>query len=83
MEVMPGEAKVWRMRYRLAGKQEKIILGDYPIYILVKAISLHVVCKAPGRRDLSPMCRSGSTRSPMMPNLQQRSWCTCSSVNGV
>ena len=30
LEVMPGGAKVWRMRYRLAIKQEKITLGDYP-----------------------------------------------------
>lgn len=30
VEVMPGGAKVWRLRYRLAGKQEKVTLGDYP-----------------------------------------------------
>ncbi len=30
IEVMPGGKRVWRLRYRLAGKQEKVTLGEYP-----------------------------------------------------
>lgn len=37
LEVMPGGAKVWRLRYRLAGKPEKITLGHYPAVSTAKA----------------------------------------------
>ena len=30
IEVMPGGAKVWRYRYRLNGKREKVTIGPYP-----------------------------------------------------
>jgi len=56
LDVMPGGAKVWRMRYRLAGKQEKITLGDYPTYSLAEARSWRDDCKALAGRGLSPMC---------------------------
>ena len=46
VEVMPGGAKVWRLRYRLAGKQEKITLGDYPAYSLPEARTWRDDCKA-------------------------------------
>ena len=32
IEVLPGGGKVWRLRYRLFGKQEKVSLGEYPAY---------------------------------------------------
>jgi hypothetical protein len=34
---MPGGKKVWRLRYWLNGKQEKITLGGYPVISLVEA----------------------------------------------
>lgn len=37
VEVMPGGAKVWRLRYRLAGKPQKITIGHYPAVSLAKA----------------------------------------------
>jgi hypothetical protein len=38
VEVMPGGAKVWRLRYPAGGsKQEKVTLGDYPAYSLAEA----------------------------------------------
>ncbi len=37
LEVMPGGAKVWRLRYRLAGKPEKVTIGHYPAITLAKA----------------------------------------------
>ena len=46
VEVMPGGAKVWRLRYRLAGKQEKVTLGDYPTYSLGEARTWRDSCKA-------------------------------------
>lgn len=30
IEVMPGGAKIWRFRYRLNGKREKVTIGPYP-----------------------------------------------------
>jgi integrase len=37
VEVMPGGAKVWRLRYRLAGKAQKVTIGHYPAVALAKA----------------------------------------------
>lgn len=55
VEVMPGGAKVWRMRYRLAGKQEKVTLGDYPTCSLAEARTWRDEGKALAGRGLSPM----------------------------
>lgn len=58
IEVMPGGAKVWRLRYRVGGrgsKQEKITLGNYPTYSLVDARTWRDDCKALAGRGLSPM----------------------------
>ena len=30
IEVMPGGSKVWRFRYRLSGKREKVTIGPFP-----------------------------------------------------
>jgi hypothetical protein len=32
IEVSPSGRKTWAIRYRLAGKQEKALLGEYPAY---------------------------------------------------
>ncbi len=37
IEVAPSGRKTWGIRYRLAGKQEKAILGEYPAYGLQSA----------------------------------------------
>ena len=37
IEVMPGGAKVWRLRYRLHGRPEKLTFGHYPAVSLAKA----------------------------------------------
>ena len=37
IEVTPAGRKTWGIRYRLAGKQEKAILGEYPAYCLQAA----------------------------------------------
>nr|VFJ50040.1 MAG: Integrase [Candidatus Kentron sp. FM]VFJ52482.1 MAG: Integrase [Candidatus Kentron sp. FM]VFK09545.1 MAG: Integrase [Candidatus Kentron sp. FM] len=55
VEVMPGGAKPWRLRYRLNGKQEKITLGDYPANTLAGARQWRDDCKALAERGLSPM----------------------------
>jgi len=34
IEVLPSGKKVWRMRYRLHGRQERVTLGAYPHYSL-------------------------------------------------
>lgn len=58
LEVTPGGAKVWRLRYRVGGrgsKQEKVTLGDYPTYSLAEARTWRDDCKALAGRGLSPM----------------------------
>jgi integrase len=86
VEVMPGGAKVWRMRYRIGGrgaKQEKITLGDYPTYSLAEARTWRDDCKILAGRGLSPMgLRRGDTipedAAPAVKELAQafiREWC--------
>lgn len=83
LEVMPGGSKVWRMRYRLASKQEKITLGEYPVYSLAEARSWRDDCKALAGRGLSPMAlKRGDAipddAAPTVKELAQlfiRSWC--------
>ncbi|GMV56566.1 MAG: hypothetical protein AMXMBFR6_23710 [Betaproteobacteria bacterium] len=83
VEVMPGGAKVWRLRYRLAGKQEKVTLGDYPTYSLAEARSWRDDCKMLAGRGLSPMAlRRGDAipedAAPAVKELAQafiREWC--------
>lgn len=58
VEVLPGGAKTFRLRYRMGGrdsKQEKVTLGDYPAYSLAEARTWRDDCKALAGRGLSPM----------------------------
>lgn len=86
VEVMPGGAKVWRMRYRIGGrgaKQEKITLGDYPTYSLAEARSWRDDCKILAGRGLSPMAlrRGDATPEDAAPAVKElaqafiREWC--------
>ncbi|HRH12856.1 MAG TPA: tyrosine-type recombinase/integrase [Azonexus sp.] len=86
VEVMPGGAKVWRMRYRIGGqgaKQEKITLGDYPTYSLAEARTWRDDCKILAGRGVSPMAlRRGDAipedATPAVKELAQafiREWC--------
>jgi len=58
VEVMPGGARIFRLRYRVGGrgaKQEKVSLGEYPAYSLADARTWRDECKALAKRGLSPM----------------------------
>lgn len=55
IEVMPGGKRVWRVRYRLAGRQEKATLGEYPTYSLAQARKWLADCRAMIERGESPM----------------------------
>lgn len=56
IEVLPGGKRVWRLRYRFAGKQEKVTLGEYPAYSLAVARKWREECRAMVAQDgKSPM----------------------------
>ena len=55
IEVMPGGKRVWRLRYRLNGKQEKVTLGGYPVISLVEARKSREEAKAAIHKGASPM----------------------------
>lgn len=55
IEVMPGGARVWRMRYRLAGRQEKVTFGPYPAIGLTEARLKREEAKGEIAHGLSPM----------------------------
>ena len=54
VEVSPKGAKVWKLRYRFEGRQEKARLGAYPDYSLAQARTWRDDCKALVARGLSP-----------------------------
>ena len=55
IEVMTGGKRVWRMRYRLNGKQEKVTLGEYPAFTLAEARKWREECRAMVAKGKSPM----------------------------
>ncbi|MBA3563075.1 MAG: DUF4102 domain-containing protein, partial [Gammaproteobacteria bacterium] len=55
IEVMPGGKRVWRLRYRLNGKQEKVTLGEYPAYSLQEARQWRENCRGMVAKGESPM----------------------------
>lgn len=55
IEVTPKGKKVWRLRYRLNGKHEKVTLGDYPAWGLAEARQWRGDCVKLAKRGLSPM----------------------------
>jgi len=55
IEVMPGGAAVWRMRYRQRGRQEKVTFGPYPAIALAEARLKREQAKAEIVRGESPM----------------------------
>lgn len=84
LEAMPGGAKVWRLRYRLAGKQEKVTLGKYPKpYSLADARTWRADCKALAGRGLSPMAlkrgdlipEDAPTAAKELADFFIRKWC--------
>ena len=86
LEVMPGGAKVWRLRYRIGGrgaKQEKVTLGDYPTYSLAEARSWRDDCKTLAGRGLSAMAlkRGDAIPNEVSPEVREiaqaflKNWC--------
>lgn len=70
VEVLPTGKRVWRLRYRLHGRQEKVTLGEYPAYTLAAAREWRERCRQQVALGESPMlekrvkkqeARSGST----------------------
>lgn len=58
VEVLPSGQKTWRLRYRMGGrgaKQEKVTLGEYPVYSLGDARAWREASKALAARGVSPM----------------------------
>ncbi|MCA1805693.1 MAG: tyrosine-type recombinase/integrase [Xanthomonadaceae bacterium] len=55
IEVMPGGKRVWRLRYRFNGRQEKVSLGEYPSYSLAEARRWREECRSKVAKGESPM----------------------------
>ena len=55
IEVTPSGKRVWRLRYRLDGRQEKVTLGEYPAYPLAAARKWREECREMIGRQESPM----------------------------
>lgn len=67
IEVMRGGTKTWRLRYRLHAKQEKVTLGEYPIWSLADARRWREAAKELSKRGVSPMALTRG--DPVPPDL--------------
>jgi integrase len=54
LEVRPNGAKLWRYRYRLAGKESIFALGDYPTIGLADARTLHADARKLVKSGINP-----------------------------
>ena len=83
VELLPSGSKVWRLRYRLFSKQEKVTLGEYPNYSLAAARQWRTDCCALISRGLSPMSlkRGDLIADDVKPEAKElannflKSWC--------
>ena len=60
VEVLPSGQKTWRLRYRIGGrgaKQEKVTLGEYPVYSLGDARAWREASKALAEKQGARVCR--------------------------
>lgn len=53
--LVPGGARFWRLRCRLAGRQEKVTLGHYPAHSLLVPRKWREECKEQFARGDSPV----------------------------
>ena len=54
LEILPGGSKVWRYKYHLNGKREKVTIGAYPAYSVKAARDQHEDLRALVDRGESP-----------------------------
>lgn len=54
IEILPSGRKVWRLRYRFQGKQEKATLGEYPAFSLAEARLWREKCRSLIAHGVSP-----------------------------
>lgn len=54
LEVRPTGAKLWRYRYRIAGKENLFALGEYPSIALAEARAEHAKARALVRQGVHP-----------------------------
>jgi len=78
IEVMPGGKLVWRMRYRLKGRQEKVTFGEYPAISLIEARQRREEARAMIAHGESPMKAKKAAkdleRAPDTVEAFARSW---------
>jgi integrase len=55
LEVLPSGSKVWRFKYHLNGKREKVTIGAYPAFSIKSARDWHEELRALVERGESPM----------------------------
>ena len=72
IDVTPNGTKVWRLRYRLFNKQEKVTLGHYPAFSLAEARLWRDECKSLIKRGLSPMALKRGDEIPSNSTLAVR-----------
>ncbi|WP_368772905.1 Arm DNA-binding domain-containing protein, partial [Pseudomonas aeruginosa] len=54
LEITPTSSKLWRFRYRFAGKPKMISLGAYPAVTLAKARELRDVARSQVAAGIDP-----------------------------
>jgi hypothetical protein len=62
--ITPTGAKVWRMRYRFDGKEQTLIIGDYPDVSLSEARATHAATKLKIKAGINPAGEKKALKLP-------------------
>jgi integrase len=62
--ITPTGAKVWRMRYRFDGKEQTLIIGDYPDVSLSEARATHAATKLKIKAGINPAGEKKALKTP-------------------
>lgn len=62
IDVLPSGSKVWRYKYLLQGKREKVTIGRYPAFTIKQARDRHEELRALVARGESPAKAKQATR---------------------
>lgn len=75
VEVLPSGARVFRYRYRLGGKREKVTIGEYPAVSLKRAQERHQEFRALVAEGKSPAREKQLTKRENSEAKTVRDWC--------
>lgn len=74
LEVRPTGTKLWRYRYRIAGKENIFAIGEYPTVSLADARGIRVDARELVKRGIHPVHERNTSKAAQISNPSPRAW---------